>query len=238
MTASDKKTLKRFYKAATVAEQDNGSFQIHLDGRAVKTPAGRPLAVPTCALAEAIAEEWNAQGETIAPHSLFYTRLANSAADAVAPRECEVVGDIASFAASDLLCYRAPFPVELAARQAEVWDPVLAFIRDTYGATFEVTTGVGHIAQPPASIDAIRNALTAFGPFRLAALHMMTTLTGSALLALAHVDGFLDTGASWAAAHIDDAWQAAQWGEDYEAAERLKHRFDDFRNASRFFALA
>ncbi|KAI96300.1 ATPase [Rhodomicrobium udaipurense JA643] len=237
MTASEQKTLKRFYKDATVAEHD-GAFQIHLDGRTIKTPAGRALAVPTRALADAIAGEWNEQGEIIAPHSLFLTRLANSAADAVAPREAEVVDEITSFAASDLLCYRAPFPAALAARQAELWNPVLAFIREKYGATFEVAEGVGHVAQPPASIEAIRNVVAAYGPFRLAALHMMTTLTGSALLALAHVDGFLDLAATWAAAHVDEAWQAAQWGQDFDAAERLKRRSDDFDKASRFFALA
>ncbi|MBT3069900.1 ATPase [Rhodomicrobium sp. Az07] len=236
MTASEQKTLKRFYKTATVAEQD-GAFQIHLDGRAIKTPAGHPLAVPTRGLADAIAEEWNSQGETIFPHSLFFTRLANSAVDAVAPREAEVVDEIASFAASDLLCYRAAFPAALAARQAECWNPVLAFIRERYGATFEITEGVGHVAQLPASLDAIRNAVAAWGPFRLAALHMMTTLTGSALLALAHVDGFLDVAATWSAAHVDEAWQAVQWGEDFEAAERLRRRFEDFGKASRFFAL-
>jgi len=238
MTAAEPKTLKRFYKTATVAEQEDGAFQIHLDGRKIKTPAGHPLAVPTRALAEAIAEEWNAQGETVLPLSLFFTRLANSAADAVAPREAEVVDEITGFAASDLLCYRAASPVELAAEQARYWDPVLAFILRRYDAPFEVTKSLNHVVQPGASLNAIRRAVAAYGPFRLAALHMLTTLTGSALLALAHADGFLGTKAAWDAAHVDERWQAAQWGEDHEAAERLKRRFEDFEKASRFFSLA
>jgi chaperone required for assembly of F1-ATPase len=237
MTASQSKNLKRFYAAATVADRENGSFGIELDGRPVKTPAGRALAVPSRALADAIAGEWNEQGEEIVPASLPLTRLANSAVDGVAGREGEVVQDILKYAASDLLCYRAEAPAGLVTEQVRLWDPILDWVRAEYDAPFNVGTGVKHLEQPAASLDAVRKVISVFGPFRLAALHVMTTLTGSALIALARAKGFLDTGAAWEAAHVDESWQASQWGEDFEAAQRQKRRFSEFLNASRFFDL-
>ncbi len=238
MTATQSKNPKRFYTAATVADQAGGGFQIQLDGRSIKTPAGRALAVPSRALADAIAEEWNAQGEEIVPASLPLTRLANSAIDGVADREGEVVQDILNYAGTDLICYRASSPAGLVAEQARLWNPILSWVRSEYDAPFVVGTGVAHIDQAGASLDAIRRAVAAFPPFKLAALHVMTSLTGSALIALAHANGFLDTDAAWAAAHVDETWQASQWGEDFEAAQRLKNRHSDFLNASRFFELA
>jgi len=238
MTASQSTNPKRFYTAATVADRENGSFGIELDGRPVKTPARRALAVPSRALADAIAGEWNAQGDKILPASLPFTRLANSAVDGVAVREVEVVQDILNYAASDLLCYRAEAPAALGAEQARLWDPILDWVRAEYDAPFNIGTGVKRLEQPAASLDAVRKVISGFGPFRLAALHTMTTLTGSALIALARAKGFLDTAAAWEAAHVDENWQASQWGEDFEAAERQKGRFTEFSNASRFFDLA
>jgi chaperone required for assembly of F1-ATPase len=238
MTASQSTNPKRFYTAATVADRENGSFGIELDGRPVKTPARRALAVPSRALADAIAGEWNAQGDKILPASLPFTRLANSAVDGVVIREGEVVQDILNYAASDLLCYRAEAPAALVAEQARLWDPILDWVRAEYDAPFNIRTGVKHLEQPAASLDAVRKVISGFGPFRLAALHTMTTLTGSALIALARAKGFLDTGAAWVAAHADENWQASQWGEDFEAAERQKRRFTEFSNTSRFCDLA
>jgi chaperone required for assembly of F1-ATPase len=215
----------------------NGSFGIELDGRPIRTPAGHALAVPTQSLAEAIADEWNAQGDHIVPASLPLTRLANSAIDGVAEREGDVVKDIVNYAASDLLCYRAASPVGLVENQARVWDPILAWVRTEYDAPFTVGTGVKHIEQPSASLDAVRQVISAFGPFQLAALHVMTTLTGSALIALAHVKRFLDIDAAWEAANVDENWQASQWGEDFDAAQKQKNRYSEFLNASRFFDL-
>ena len=235
MTASQSKNPKRFYTAATVADRENGSFGIELDGRPIKTPAGHALAVPSPALAEAVAGEWNGQGDEILPASLPFTRLANSAIDGVASRVEEVVQDIMNYAASDLLCYRAEAPAGLAAEQARLWDPILGWVRTEYDAPFKVGTGVKHLDQPAASLDAIRWVISAEDPFRLAALHVMTTLTGSALITLAHAKRFLDTDAAWEAANVDENWQASQWGEDFEAAQRQKKRFSEFLNASRFF---
>ena len=238
MTTSQSTNPKRFYTAATVADRQNGSFGIELDGRPVKTPAGCALAVPSGALADAIAAEWNAQGDQILLSSLPLTRLANSAVDGVVVRKGEVVQDILNYAASDLLSYRAEAPVGLVTEQARLWDPILDWVRAEYDAPFNIGTGVKHLEQPAASLHAVRKVISVFGPFRLAALHAMTTLTGSALIALARAKGFLHTAAAWEAAHVDENWQASQWGEDFEAAERQKRRFTEFSNASRFFDLA
>lgn len=238
MTASPQKTIKRFYTLAAVVEGCDGSFAIELDGRPIKTPAGYALAVPSHALADAIAAEWNAQTGEIAPSSLAFTRLANSAIDGVAGRQSEVAQEILNYAVSDLLCYRAESPAGLVAKQAQAWDPILAWVRAEYDAPFEVGAGLKHLKQPEASLDAIRCVVSALGPFRLAALNVMTTLTGSALIALAHAKGFLDADAAWDAANVDETWQTSQWGEDFEAAQRQKNRFSEFVTASRFFALA
>jgi chaperone required for assembly of F1-ATPase len=237
MAPPQSKGRKRFYKTASAAERGAREFEVQLDGRSVKTPAGRPLSLPTRALADAIVAEWNAQGDEIAPETLPLTRLANSAIDGVAGREGETVQDIVNYAGSDLVCYRAPSPVELVAEQARVWDPVLAWVAAAHGAPFATGTGVQHVEQPAASLDAINAAVSKFDAFKLAALHVMTTLTGSVLIALAHAEGFLDADAAWAAAHVDDAWQASHWGEDFEAADRQKRRLREFLTASRFFIL-
>ncbi len=229
---------KRFYQSASVAERDDGGFGVLLDGRAVKTPAGRPLAVPGRGLAEAIAAEWNAQGETIAPASLPLTKLANTAIDGVAEREGEVADDILKYATADLVCYRAECPAALVAVQAAAWDPILSWVAAKHGVQFLTSAGIAHVAQPAASLSALSAAVAALNAFQLTALHVMTSLTGSALIALAHTAGELDTAAAWAAAHTDENWQAARWGEDFEAAQRMKARLTEFEFASRFFHLS
>ncbi len=228
---------KRFYKSASVAERDGGGFGVLLDGRAVRTPAGGPLAVPGRALADAIAAEWNAQGETIAPAGLALTKLANTAIDGVTEREGEVADDILKYAATDLVCYRAEHPAALVAAQAAAWDPILNWVTARYGAAFLTSAGIAHVAQPEASLSALRAAVAVLNAFQLTALHVMTSLTGSALIALAHTAGELDTAAAWAVAHTDENWQAARWGEDFEAARRMKARLAEFESASRFFHL-
>src|SRR5262245_23138081 len=227
---------KRFYKEATVAPR-TGGFAVLLDGRGVKTPAKRDLVLPNEALADAVAAEWAAQGTHIDPAKMPLTRIANSAIDAVVDRRAEVAADIAAFAASDLLCYRATSPAGLVAAQDKHWNPVLDWARDDLGANFVVGDGVVHVAQPKEAVATFEKALAPFDPFRLAALHVMTTLTGSALLALACARGRISVDEAWRAAHVDEDWQIAHWGEDYEAAERRKRRRADFEAAARFIAL-
>jgi len=229
---------KRFYKAAGVEESGAG-FQLVLDGKPARTPAKKALAVPTRALGEALSEEWNGQGAEIDPANMPLTRIVNSAIDGVAPRSEAVIADIAKYAGSDLVCYRAGEPERLVADQAAAWDPILAWAREALGARFVLSTGVMHVEQPGAAVEAVRARLEAIvSPFQLAALHVMTTLTGSALLALAHAAGRLDADAAWAAAHADERYQESLWGEDEEAMLRREAREVEFRAASTIYALS
>lgn len=227
---------RRFYQSAGIAP-DDGAFRVLLDGKTVRTPGKRELLLPTRALAEAIAAEWEAQGERIDPVSMPLARLANSAIDGVAGREAEVRADILEHAASDLLCYRALTPPGLVLRQAQAWDPILAWSRATLGVTLRVAQGVMPAAQPAAAAQAMARALEPYGPLDLAALHAMTTLMGSALLALAHALGRLRADAAWAAAHVDEDWQISQWGEDAEAKARRERCWAEMQAASRLLAL-
>ncbi len=227
---------KRFYTQASVAARNNG-FAVLLDGRAVKTPAKRDLAVPSQALAGAVAGEFAAQGAEIDPATMPLTRIVNSALDGVGPRRAEVAEDVVKYAGSDLLCYRADAPPGLVAQQARHWDPVLAWAARDLGARFVLAIGIMPVTQPETARAAIAAAVAPVDTLRLAAVHVMTTLTGSALLALAHQRGALDADATWAAAHVDEDWQIGQWGEDAEALARRAKRRLEFDAASRLLAL-
>lgn len=227
---------KRFYSRAT-AEAREGAFAILLDGRPARTPGKRPLAVPARALAELMAEEWAAQEAVIDPSRMPVTRIVNSAIDAVADRMGEVRGDIAAYAGSDLLCYRADHPRELVQRQSEAWDPVLAWARDDLGVRLVLAEGVMPVAQSPDALARVSAELDGFGPLSLAATHVMTTLLSSAVLSLAVARGRLSAEEAWAAAHVDEDWQISQWGEDAEATERRRRRWAEMEAAARIVAL-
>jgi chaperone required for assembly of F1-ATPase len=222
---------KRFYKTVAVKDEAAGT-SLRLDGKPVRTPGKALLALPSKALGEAVAQEWRAQGERIDPATMPLTRLANSAIDGVTGREDAVIDDIMAHAGSDLLCYRANGPRGLADAQAEHWDPVLAWAKQSLGAPFTLAEGVVHVRQPEASLNRLREQLAGRGAFSLAALHVMTALTGSALLALAVTLGRLTPEEAWAAAHVDEDWQISQWGEDAEAKARRENRWRDFAAAA------
>jgi chaperone required for assembly of F1-ATPase len=221
---------KRFYARAGVAETPDG-FAITLDDRPVRTPSGRPLVAPKREIADAIAAEWDAQKEIIDPLTMPFTRFANSVVDAVADRVDAVVEDIVKYLGSDLLFYRAGHPETLVAREAAQWDPVLFWAADTLGARFILAEGIVHVRQPDSAIEAARAALPA-DPWSVAATHVVTTLTGSALLALALIHGVLDSDSVWAAAHVDEDWNIEKWGVDQEVAARRAARSVDFRAAA------
>ena len=226
----------RFYKAVSIAP-DSSAFRLLLDGKPVRTPAKKEFLLPTRALADAVAAEWEAQTGRIDPVTMPLTRLANSAIDGVMGREAEVRADIVKYAGSDLVCYRAEGPPELVRRQSETWDPVLMWAREALGASFHVTRGIMPAIQPAPAAANVARAIEAHGAFDLAALHVMTTLMGSALLALAHARGRLTAGEAWAAAHIDEDWQIGQWGEDAEAQARREQRWLEMQAASRLIEL-
>ena len=229
---------KRFYEAVVVAPSGEG-FAILLDGRGTRTPGRAPLLLPTRELADAVADEWRDQGERIVPATMPLTRLANTAIDGVAPEMEAVRADIARYAGSDLVMYRAADPERLVAAQSAAWDPVLAWARERFGARFVLSEGVIFVDQPPESLARIGAALEAVrSPFGLAALHVTTTLTGSVLVALMHAAGALDAEAAWRAAHVDELHQETQWGQDLEALRRREAREAEFRAASRLHALA
>ncbi|UGX87335.1 ATP12 family chaperone protein [Phyllobacterium meliloti] len=211
---------KRFYKLAAVAEQD-GLFAVELDGRAVKTPARQNLVLPTRDAAQLIADEFAAQEKEIDPARMPATRLANTAIDGIINDPQAVLEDVLRFASSDMLCYRAGSPERLVERQTELWDPIIDWAASELGARFILAEGVMHVEQP-------REALAAFGvhlgqfkdAFAIAALHTITTLTGSAILALAVAKGEISGDDAWKLAHVDEDWTIEQWGEDAEAAAR------------------
>ncbi len=230
-----KPLAKRFYKDASIG--DAAPYQILLDGRSVKTPKKRSLALPSRALAEAIAEEWRAQTEFIDPTHMPLTRFANTAIDAVADTLDAVANDIVAYANSDLVCYRAVSPEELLERQEELWDPIVAWANETLGGEFHVIKGVMHVAQLDASLAAIAKALRPHDAFRLTGLHVLTTLAGSALIALALDRKWLSADAAWKAAHVDEDYEISLWGEDAEAAARRHGRRAEFDSADRFLTL-
>jgi chaperone required for assembly of F1-ATPase len=217
---------KRFYANAGVGETDGG-FTVTLDGKPTKTPSGRAVIVPVRSLAETIAAEWNAQGEFVEPLTMPVTRFANSVVQGVVENAQAVVDDVAKYFASDLLFYRAGFPEGLVAREATHWDPVLFWARDALGAHFILAEGVMHVRQPESAIAAARGALPT-DPWAIAALHLITTLTGSALLSLALFHGAIDPDQAWAAAHVDEDWNAEKWGVDEEVASRRAAKLVDF----------
>jgi chaperone required for assembly of F1-ATPase len=226
---------KRFYKAAAI-EDVAGGFALVLDGKPVRTPAGQPLVVPRRNIAQAIVEEWNAQGEFIDPTTMPLTRLANSVIAGVVGNVDAVRADVAKYFESDLLFYRAAHPEALVAREGEYWDPVLFWAADALGARFVLAEGIVHVRQPETAVVAATAALPD-DPWAIAALHVVTTVTGSALLALALSRGARTADEVWAAAHVDEDWNIAQWGADAEVMARRNARLRDFRAAAFMLAV-
>ncbi|HWT13620.1 MAG TPA: ATP12 family protein [Allosphingosinicella sp.] len=224
--------MKRFYKEAAVA-----AGEIRLDGRPVRTPGRRPLALPTPALAEAVAAEWAAQGDKVEPRAMPLTGLANAAIDRVATDREAFARGLAAYAETDLLCYRAEGPPRLAERQSASWDPLLAWARRRYDVDFELVRGVIHRPQPSATVARLAHAVHARGPFELAGLSPLVTISGSLVTALALAEGAVALDEAWTAAMLDELWQAEQWGEDAEAVQALAARRADFEAAFRFLSL-
>jgi len=231
---------RRFYKEASAGERDGG-FVLILDGRAAKSPGGNRLALPCLAAARALADEWSAQGEWIDLASMPLTRIVNSAIDGVACQLEATVDEVVRYAGADLVCYRAAEPRTLVEAQAAEWDRVLAFARENLGAHFICTEGVGFVEQPEPARAAVKEAIAHIAnsgqgaPFALAALHVMTTLTGSVLLALAVAHGVLTPTEAWIAAHVDEDFEKRAWGEDAEALRRRARQWREMEAAARLF---
>ncbi len=229
---------RRFYKEATVQQRDGGCLLL-LDGRPAKSPGGNHLLLPGGAAARALADEWSAQGETIDPAAMQFTRIVNSAIDGVARHLDATVDEIARYAEADLVCYRSAGPTALVEAQATAWDPILDFAREKLHAHFICTDSVVFVEQPEAARAAAKEAITRFrdagaaAPFVLAALLVMTTLTGSVLIALGVALGALSPQDAWRAAHVDEDFEIAAWGEDAEAMCRREGQWREFEAAAR-----
>ena len=222
---------KRFYERAEITETAD-QFGVALDGRPVLTPARKPLAAPSRSLAALLAEEWDAQSEVIDPATMPLTRLANTIIDGVAAAQPEVAAEIAKYLGADLVFYRSDTPEGLVARQSSAWDPILDWARETLGARFVLSQGVMHVPQPGSAMVAAAAAIPRDDAWRLGALHAVTTLTGSALIALALMHKRLSLDAAWAAAHVDEDWNMEFWGRDTLAVERRAFRLKEMQAAA------
>ena len=248
--ALDRPLVKRFFQTVTVetvsvaatdscdGDGANISYGIRLDGKTVRTPARAELCVSSQALAKRLCAEWEAQGEFINPQSMPLTQLANTAIDGVRIQMDEVVASTLAFAGSDLLCYRAEGPESLVELQSQHWDPVLEWVAATFGAKFQTSAGIMHVAQLDENISRIEAHLKTFDPLALSAVNVMTSLCGSVFLALTVAENHFSAAEAWQAAHIDEEWQMSRWGGDAEAELRRETRFKDMQAAADFLHLS
>ncbi len=228
---------KRFWKAAHVVEEPTG-FGIALDARPVRTPGRLPLIVPTRALAQALAAEWDAQDDRIDPGRMPLTRAANSALEKVAPQQAEVAAMLAAYADADLTCYRADAPVALVRRQAEAWDPLLDWAAEAYGARLIPVQGVIHQPQNPVALQNLAEPLKTMSAFQLTGIHDLVSLSGSLIIGLAAISGLHPPPDLWTRSRIDEDWQIEQWGEDAEAAKMAEGKRRAFMDGLHFYDLS
>jgi len=228
--------MKRFWKSAAVVGLDGG-YAVELDGRPVKTPARAELAVPTSALAEAIAAEWNGSADEVDPRAMPLTGLANAAIDRVAADKDAFAADLARYGESDLTCYRAEGPETLVKRQAESWDALLGWARRRYDVDFATCSGVMHVTQPEETVRKLGHAVASLDSFHLAGLAPLVTIGGSLVAGLAVLEKMMPASEAWEAVSLDDRWQMEQWGADAEAEEALDARRRDFLAGARFLEL-
>ena len=228
--------MKRFYQKAE-AVPAAGGYGVALDGRLVKTPGRRDLIVPSLALAAALAAEWNGQQGEIRRETMPLMRLAGATIDRSPVQRETIVRQVADYAGTDLVCYRAAHPPALAARQEAVWQPLIDWAMQRYAAPLAVTTGVIPASQPAASLAALAVVVAAHDDFSLTALHAATAACGSLVIALALLDGRLDAAEAFAAAQLDESFQIEAWGEDIEQAERRAALAAEIAAAARFISL-
>ncbi len=228
---------KRFWKDAAVVEVDGG-FTVELDGRRVKTPAKRPLTLPTRTMSEAVAAEWQAQDKQIDPRTMPVTKTANAAIDKVAVQKDEVVDMLAAYGDSDLLCYRADSPEELVARQAAEWDPMLAWAATTLGVSLRTRQGIMHQPQSPEALAELHRRTAALDAFQLAAFHDLVSLTGSLILGFAALEQAFDPDEIWALSRLHENWQAEQWGREEVAEEEAEIKRQAFLHACAMIVLS
>lgn len=230
-------TVKRFYKSVNAESAGDGTYRVKLDGRELRSPEKRPLALPTAALAEAVAAEWDAQREAIDIRSMPLMALASTAVDRTGPMRGRIVDEIVRHAETDLVCYRAEGPVGLAGRQEQIWQPLLDWLAMRYDSRLAVQAGIMPRDQPREAVLALRLAVEALDDRSLASLSSVTAATGSLVIALALVDGRIGPDDAVAASQLDEIWQSETWGEDPEAVRRRAALAFDIAAAHRFLLL-
>lgn len=230
-------TAKRFWKEASVVAEGDG-FGVRLDGRVVRTPAGAVLIVPTHALAQAIAAEWDAQEGKIDPGSMPFTRSANAAIDKVAQQKSEVTEMLAAYGDCDLICYRATGPVDLLEKQAAAWNPLLDWTESVLSAKLLKVAGVVHVPQEAQALARLKAHVEGLDTWALTAFHDLVSLSGSLVIGFAALDGFYPVETLWSLSRVDETWQAEQWGSDEEAEETAARKQSDFIHAKRFYDLS
>jgi chaperone required for assembly of F1-ATPase len=229
--------MKRFYKQVSIAPAEGG-FGVLLDGKSIKTPARHTLVLPTERLAQAVAAEWQGQGEDVIATTMPLLRLANTAIDGVSINREDVINAILRFGENDLVCYRAHQPPDLVARQRAGWDPLLDWVAQRHGARMHVAQGLNHVDQPPETLAALREPLEGLDAFALTGLHVVASVTGSMVLALTVLDDALSGARAFELSRIDEAYQAEKWGEDAEAAKRATALAHELDKAVAFITLA
>lgn len=228
--------MKRFYKQVTVTDK-NDLFVVNLDGKVIKTPEKSVCLIPTMEMAKAVAKEWDDQEKEIDPHSMPITKFVNTAIDRVGNRRESLIDELVGFAGNDQLCYRADHPEELVKLQEKIWDPQLEKIRIKHGVDLKITKGVVFVEQDPISLLKIRNIIDEIDDFRLTAFYAMTTVTGSITIGLNLFENNISVDEAWDAGHLDENFQASQWGEDKEAMERRNNLKNELFNATYFLEL-
>lgn len=228
--------MKRFWTDVSVVVEPGG-FGLRLDARTLNTPARAPVIVPGRELADALADEWRKVEATVDPLAMPLTRAVNVTIDRVLNERAAIAERVAAYGESDLLCYRAPHPPGLVARQMAAWDPLLDWADAELGARLRLAEGVMHVAQPADALAALRSAVETHSAWTLTPLHELVTLSGSLVIGLAVAAGELTADAGWAASRIDEDWNAEHWGEDAEAAEQASRRQRDFLSAGRLISL-
>lgn len=228
--------MKRFYKDVSISEQGE-MFAVLLDGKNIKTPQKSLCLMPTRGMADAVAKEWNDQEEEIDPVSMPITKLMNTAIDRIAARRSEVIDELMEFAGSDQLCYRAENPQELVKLQNEIWDPLLARMRERHTVELKLTAGIIFQEQDPDQILKIRKLIENIENFPLMAFYGMTTVCGSVTIGVNLFEGHISTEEAWEAGHLDENFQVSKWGSDYEAEDRRANLKAELGNAARFLSL-
>lgn len=227
---------KRFWTAAKAVEAE-GAYHVELDGRPIRTPSKQLLAVPSLALAQAIAKEWDAQTEKVDPETMPLTRLGNSALDKVQVQHSAVADVLAAYGDSDLLCYRADRPEELVARQSQAWDPLLTWAEDTLNVSLNVQVGLMPVDQPADSLERVKSFTHSFDAFELTAFHELVSLSGSWVIGMAAMRESVSAETLWNAVVVDEVFQAERWGDDDEALQMRAAKSAAFTCANRFLQL-